>query len=109
MVNLQIRLFELMTHKNMSMADIEKSTGLNKNTLNSILSGMSKNPTANTLKSIAKALDVSLEDILSDKKLDFETLTKDQMRIFSEVTKETIDTIIEKDIIFTLDKICALI
>lgn len=109
MASLQLKLSELMTQKNVSISDIEKTTGLNKNTINSILTGASKNPTANTLRAIAKALDVSLEFILSDEEINIETLSKDQMKIFSEATSVTINVIIDKDLSFTIDKLNALI
>ena len=95
MANLQLKLSELMTQKNITISDIEKLTGLNKNTINSILTGASKNPTANTLRAIAKALDVSLEFILSDNEINIDALDKNQMKIFSEVTSTTIDIIIK--------------
>jgi transcriptional regulator with XRE-family HTH domain len=68
-----------------------------RNTINSILTGASKNPTANTLRAIAKALDVSLEFILSDEEMNIDGLNKDQMKIFSEVTSATINIIIDKE------------
>ena len=109
MVSLQLKLSELMTQKNVTITDIEKTTGLNKNTINSILTGASKNPTANTLRAIAKALDVSLEFILSDEEMNIDGLNKDQMKIFSEVTSATINIIIDKELSFTIDKLNALI
>ena len=98
-----------MTQKNITISDIEKLTGLNKNTINSILTGASKNPTANTLRAIAKALDVSLEFILSDNEINIDALDKNQMKIFSEVTSTTIDIIINKNLSFTIDKLNSLI
>ena len=109
MANLQLKLSELMTQKNVTVLDIEKTTGLNKSTINSILTGASKNPTANTLRTIAKALDVSLEFILSDEEMNIDGLNKDQMKIFSEVTSATINIIIDKELSFTIDKLNALI
>ena len=109
MANLQLKLSELMTQKNITISDIEKLTGLNKNTINSILTGASKNPTANTLRAIAKALDVSLEFILSDNEINIDALDKNQMKIFSEVTSTTIDIIINKNLSFTIDKLNSLI
>ena len=73
------------------------------------MTGASKNPTANTLRAIAKALDVSLEFILSDEEMNIEGLNKDQMRIFSEATAATINIIIDKDLRFTIDKLNTLI
>jgi len=96
-------------YDSLSISDIEKLTGLNKNTINSILTGASKNPTANTLRAIAKALDVSLEFILSDNEINIDALDKNQMKIFSEVTSKTIDIIINKNLSFTIDKLNSLI
>ena len=109
MANLQLKLSELMNRKKVSVTEIEKTTGLNKNTINSILTGTSKNPSANTLRSIAKALDVSLESILSDDEMNIDSLTEAQMRIFSKVTDATINVVIEKNLNFTIDKLNMLI
>ncbi len=109
MANLQLKLSEIMTQKKMTLSDIEKTTGLNKNTINSILTGASKNPSANTLSIIAKVLDVSLESILSDDEVKIGELNKDQMKIFSDVTSATINIIIDKDLTFTIDKLYSLI
>ena len=109
MANLQLKLSEMMSQKKLTLSDIEKTTGLNKNTINSILTGASKNPSANTLRSIARALDVSLESILSDNEVNIDALNKEQMKIFSEVTDATINVIIEKDLSFTIDKLNTLI
>lgn len=109
MASLQFKISELMSRKNVSVTDIEKTTGLNKNTINSILTGTSKNPSANTLRTIAKALDVSLESILSDDEMNIDSLTEDQMRLFNKVTDSTINIIIEKNLSFTIDKLNTLI
>jgi transcriptional regulator with XRE-family HTH domain len=109
MANLQLKISELMTQKNVTISDIERTTGLNKNTINSILTGASKNPTANTLRAIAKALDVSLEFILSEEEMNIDGLNKDQMKIFAEVTSATINVIIDKELNFTIDKLNTLI
>ena len=73
------------------------------------MTGASRNPSANTLRSIAKALDVSLEFILSDDEMDIDALNKDRMEVFSDVTNATINVIIDKDLSFTIDKLNALI
>lgn len=109
MPNLQLKLSDMMSQKNITISDIEKATGLNKNTINSILTGASKNPSANTLKLIAQALDVSLESILSDDEINIGALNKEQMKVFSDVTNATINIIIEKDLSFTVDKLTSLI
>lgn len=109
MASLQLKLSELMAQKNISISDIEKTTGINKSTISNILSGTSKNPTANTLRAIANALDVSLEFILSDEEININVLDKDQMKIFKSVTSTAIDIIIDKDLYFPIDKLNSII
>ena len=66
MGNIQFRLSELMSRKNMTIADIERKSDIPITSVASILNGTAKNPTIKTLRSVAKALDISLEQLLSD-------------------------------------------
>ena len=109
MANLQLRLSELMSRRNITPTEIEKKTGLNKNTITSILTGASKNPSANTLRSIATSLDVSLEFLLSDNNINIDVLTTEQLQLFSEVTTATVNFIIEEKISFSFSKLMAVI
>lgn len=109
MANLQLRLSELMGRKNITPTEIEKKTGLNKNTITSILTGASKNPSANTLRSIATSLDVSLEFLLSDNNINIDALTTEQLKLFSEVTTATVNFIIEEKISFSFNKLMTVI
>ena len=98
-----------MTKKKITPTDIERKTGLNKNTITSILTGTSKNPSANTLRSIATALDVSLEFILSDGDISIDALTPEQLKLFSEATTATVNFIIEEKIKFSFNKLITVI
>lgn len=109
MSKLQFKLSELMTKKKITPTDIERRTGLNKNTITSILTGTSKNPSANTLRAIATALDVSLEFILSDGDISIDALTPEQLRLFSEATAATVNFIIEEKIKFSFNKLITVI
>jgi transcriptional regulator with XRE-family HTH domain len=83
--------------KNISVADIQKSTGLNKNTIYGIVSGNSINPAAQNLQLITRVLGVSLESILIDgTRFNFDNLTDKQLQAFSDATVITIKTIIKK-------------
>ena len=66
MASLQVKISELMAQKKINAIDIEKETGLNRNTVYSIIAGNSKNPSAHNLQLIAQALGVTLESILID-------------------------------------------
>ncbi len=109
MPQLHIRLSDLMTQRKISASDIEKMTGLNKNTIISILTGVSKNPSASTLQQIAKALDVTLEYILSGEDITFYNLTSEQLKVFNHVTSVVTDIVISKNLHITIDKLYLLI
>lgn len=110
MTNLQAKISELMSQKNINAADIERKTGLNKNTVYSIIAGNSKNPSAHNLQLIAQALGVTLESILIDEKdFLFNSLTEAQMKIFVDATGITVNTIIANNLNFSLDKLISII
>lgn len=98
MTSLQEKINNLMSQKNMSAIDIERETGLNKNTIYSITSGASKNPSANTLRLLAKAFDIRLEDLISLDKTSQSghQLSKEEMLTFSEATSTAIEALIQR-------------
>jgi len=110
MVNLQKKISALMTEKRISATDIEKETGLNKNTVYSIIAGNSKNPSAHNLQLIAKSLDVSLESILiDDEEIQVGTLTFQQMQVFAEATSNTVNLVIKRELNFTFSDLLSII
>ncbi|WP_342268297.1 helix-turn-helix transcriptional regulator [Candidatus Tisiphia endosymbiont of Empis tessellata] len=109
MTNLQARLNSLMAQKNINAIDIERKTGLSRNTVYSILYGSSKNPSANNLQLIAKALDINLEALVIDNEINLEILTVDQIKIFSKATSATINILIERNLSFSLRNLTTLI
>ncbi|HJD57615.1 helix-turn-helix transcriptional regulator [Candidatus Tisiphia endosymbiont of Ptychoptera albimana] len=109
MVNLQIKLNSLMIQKNINAVEIEKKTGISRNTVYSILYGSSKNPSATNLQLIAKALDVNLEALVVDNEVNLEVMTVDQMKIFSKSTSITINMLTEKNLNFSFTNLTALI
>ena len=110
MKNLQTKISNLMSQRKMSFADIEKETGLNRNTVYSIVSGASKNPGVNALQLIAKALGVSLATILIEEEdIQPNPLSHNQLKAFSEATTATINTIIEKNLTLPIDKLILII
>lgn len=53
--------------KNISISQLEKAAQLKTNAVRNIISGASKNPSAQTLLSIANALGCSIEELLDDR------------------------------------------
>ncbi|WP_425362696.1 helix-turn-helix domain-containing protein [Candidatus Tisiphia endosymbiont of Hybos culiciformis] len=109
MVNLQTKLNSLMVQKNINAVEIEKKTGISRNTVYSILYGSSKNPSASNLQLIAKALDVNLEALIVDSEINLGVLTVDQMKIFSKATSLTINMLIERNLNFSFANLTSLI
>ena len=108
--NLQNYIHDVMQQKKIRVKDIEESTGLNKNTIYKILSGQSKNPSASNLQLIAKALSVSLESLITlENDIDTKNLSHEEMKIFLEATDVTVNTLIKKDIIPSVDNLIVLI
>jgi len=110
MATLQNKISHLMTEKKINAIDIEKETGLNRNTVYSIMAGNSKNPSAYNLQLIASALGVSLESILLDEESTPVTdLSDQQMKVFASAAHIAIDTIISKKLNFPLLKLISII
>ena len=110
MTNIQVKISELMTHKKINAIDIEKETGLNRNTVYSIIAGNSKNPSAYNLLLIAKALGVTLESILIDgEEIEITSLSNQQMIAFAEATSTTINVIIARELNLPLTKLITII
>ena len=58
------KLKEIMNLKHISIYRLSKETGISDSLLGKILSGKVKNPRIDTMKRIAKALDVSIDDVV---------------------------------------------
>ena len=110
MTKLRNKIRELMAQKDISAAKIEKTTGLNRNTVYSILAGNSKTPSAQNLQLLAKALGVSLESLLlNEEELMTDTLTTEQIKIFCDATNSITASIVEKKINISVEKLVTLI
>lgn len=56
---------ELCKKNNLTLSELEKKANLKQDTIRNIVRGKSKNPTINTILSIAEILDVSIEDFFN--------------------------------------------
>jgi SOS-response transcriptional repressor LexA len=74
--NLKITLSILMTNRGLKVRDVVKATGLPQTTISSILSGKSKNPRPENLKLLANLFGLSVEQLITYKKLIPDTLSK---------------------------------
>lgn len=110
MTQLHKKINQLMAEKNLTATDIQKITGLNRNTVYSIVAGNSKNPSAHNLQLIAKALDINLETILMDSSIhNIELLNVQQLNTYQDAAKYTIDQIIVNKVKISMDKLLDLI
>jgi len=108
---LQVRINELMNEKKINAVDIEKATGLKRNTVYSITSGTSKSPSVHNLQLIAKALNVSMETLMLDGggAVSEALLTNEQMHAFGDSAKAVAGAAVSKGYSFNMDKFIFLI
>lgn len=59
------KIKDLMKEKNMSIYRLSKETGISDSLLGKILNGKVKNPRIQTVKQIAKALNVTIDEIVN--------------------------------------------
>lgn len=59
------KIKDLMKEKNMSIYRLSKETGISDSLLGKILNGKVENPRIQTVKQIAKALNVTIDEILN--------------------------------------------
>lgn len=110
MSNIVKRISDLMAQKEINPVEIERKSGLSRNTVYSILAGNSKNPSAANLHLIAKALGVTLESILIDEgEIQISSLSEEQMQAFADTTNSTINVIVSKKMVFSLDELISII
>ena len=110
MSSLPKKISQLMTSKKINAVDIERETGLNRNTVYSIVAGRSKNPSAQNLQLIAQALGVTLESILMDEEeMRINSLSEQQMQAFAATTSATVNIIVANKLNFSLDKLISII
>lgn len=110
MSSLPKKISQLMTSKKINAVDIERETGLNRNTVYSIVAGSSKNPSAQNLQLIAQALGVTLESILMDEEeMRINSLSEQQMQAFAATTSATVNIIVANKLNFSLDKLISII
>ncbi|WP_341793682.1 helix-turn-helix transcriptional regulator [Rickettsia endosymbiont of Ceutorhynchus obstrictus] len=99
-----------MTQRKISATDIEKATGLSRNTVTSILNGNSKNPGILTIQQLAKALNVKVESLISDEKeVQLDILEPNQIKLFAEVTTLIANIILEKNVRLSMHKISSIV
>lgn len=69
---------------NMSITQVEKLAGLKKGVLQRFLSGYTKNPTINTIKAVAEALNLTVEDLMTQESSVEKNTTEDEIQSFSK-------------------------
>ncbi|WP_342257172.1 helix-turn-helix transcriptional regulator [Rickettsia endosymbiont of Aspidapion aeneum] len=110
MTNLKTKINKIMTQRKISATDIEKATGLSRNTVTSILNGNSKNPGILTIQQLAKALNVKVESLISDEKeVQLDILEPNQIKLFAEVTTLIANIILEKNVRLSMHKISSIV
>jgi transcriptional regulator with XRE-family HTH domain len=126
---LQQQIRTRMEAKQLTASRLEKKAGTTRNAVWQILRGTSKNPRAEVLKAVAKALECTVDDLITpsqhdtitlatqshnlDKKLYIEAATKENHRwnekLYLDVTKLVSKNLAEKQLDLKPEQIVALI
>ena len=105
MLTLRKNLSNLLEQKNISIASLERKTGLNRSSINNVLTGASRHPSVKTLQIIAKALDISVESMMENNDANFEILNEIQLKAFLQSSSVAVHKLIEKDSKITIDQL----
>lgn len=107
MSGLQSKLKDLIHDQRIGVAELERKAGLKVSAVRNILSGQSKNPSAETLLALSKALGCSMEDLMDASKLEItqNSPTPDAIRKYPVVkdyalmhkTTETVIKLVEEN------------
>ncbi len=88
LLNLSIHFKNIIPAKikdlNMSVAQVERLAGLKRGVLQKILGGYTKNPTVNTIKAVAEALNLKVEDLMTQDSSSERNTTEDEIQSFSK-------------------------
>lgn len=106
---LQKKINALMLQKNITAVDIEKATGLSRNTIYSILSGHSKSPSVHNIQLIARVLGVTLDSLLSDGQQTVRNLSFDEMKDFLSISSIAISMLEKYRIALNIDQLTKLV
>lgn len=90
-------LAQIIKQKNVSIAELQKKTGISRSSINNILLETSQNPGTNTLQTIAKALNITIEEILNNNQNLYQALNKEDFEIFLRICSSTIELIDNKN------------
>lgn len=100
-----------MEEKHLSVASLEKMAGLKESVVRNILQGKSKNPTIDTISSIAEALGCTIDELIKGENIAdkaSEDYTKPDIKwnyeLFLDTVKVTNSIITDQSIAFNADK-----
>lgn len=69
MTNLVMSIKRKLLEQNLTVSALEKKAGIRPSSLQNIIQGRSKNPNLDTLKTVAKALQCSVSDLLEEDRI----------------------------------------
>ena len=87
------RINKILENRQMSVAELQRTTGMKKSTIYDITSGTNKNPRINTISQICESLNISIDELIYDNK-NSKLITK--IKKLEEKDLEIIEKLIEK-------------
>lgn len=90
---LQKNLSRILKEKQIKIPEAERRAGLNTNTIRHILNGSSKNPSLNTIKTIADSLDTTV-DILLAESSPYTNFDEEKLVLFEKIVSNVVQRLI---------------
>ena len=108
---LKNNLQQILKQRDWSVAQLERKAQIKKHSVQNILRDTSKNPTIELVSSIAKALDISIEELIYAKELvfvtDLHTYAEICNLVLSEIKKHISKPIPQKTIFLIIEEVFA--
>lgn len=111
MSNLALKnnLQKILKQKDWSIAKLERHAQLKEQSIQNIFRGISKNPSIELVYAVSKALDISIEELISDKELlfvsDYDAYSEICRLVMQEIKNITSEPVPQKKIFSIIEEI----
>ena len=89
--NIKYGILTRLKNLNMSIAKLEREAGLKVNVARNIIAGYSKKPSAETIYAIAKTLQCSVDDLLSNKDENTKNIKIKNLSLYQEIGQNVLE------------------
>ena len=106
---LKNNLQKLLKQKEWSIAKLERTAQIKEHSVHNIFRGISKNPSIDLVQAVAKTLDISIEELISDKELlfvsDYDSYAEICRLVIKEIKNTTTEAISQRKIFSIIEEV----